>query len=58
VRPFLVITPYQGLKIVLQFGNRAVDLLAECYTIELVQHRLVKALNDAIRLRAFVLVLE
>jgi hypothetical protein len=29
------------------------DLLAECYTIEPIQHRLLKALNDAIRLRAF-----
>ena len=40
------------IKIDLEIGDRAVDLLAKGDAIELIEHRLVEPLDDAIRLRA------
>src|SRR5882757_10913214 len=52
MRPFLVVALDPGIKVRLEFGDRAVDLLAKGDAIELVEHRLVEPLDDAIRLRA------
>ena len=35
----------------MQFADRAINLLAESHPVELVQHRLVEALDDPVRLR-------
>jgi IS30 family transposase len=43
---------YPGVEIGLQFVDRRIDLLAEGDAIELVEHGLVKALDDAVGLRA------
>ena len=48
MRPFLVVALDPGIEIALEFGDRSVDLLAEGDAIELVEHRLVEALDDAI----------
>src|SRR5215212_4004504 len=53
MRPVLVVAPDPLIKIGLQFGDRAVDPLAERDPVELVQHRLMEALNDAVGLWAF-----
>ncbi len=53
VRPFLIVTLDPAIQIDLEIGDRAVDLLAKGDAIELIEHRLVEALDDAIRLRAF-----
>src|SRR3954447_3389223 len=53
MRPVLVVAPDPLIKVGLQLGDRAVDPLAEGHPVELVQHRLVEALNDAVRLWAF-----
>ena len=53
MRPVLVVAPDPLIQVGLQLGDRAVDALAERDPIELVQHRLVEALNDAVRLWAF-----
>src|SRR5579863_7506513 len=55
--PFLVVLLHlvaldPAIKIDLEIGDRAVDLLAKGDAIELIEHRLVEPLNDAIRLRA------
>src|SRR3954454_5880408 len=50
MRPVLIVAPDPLIKIGLQLGDRAVDALAERDPIELVQHRLVEALNDAVGL--------
>ena len=50
MRPYLVVTSDPFVEIVLQVRDRGIELLAERNTIELVQHSLVQALNDAIRL--------
>ena len=47
----LVVASDPGVQIDLQFGDRAVDALSEGDPVELVQHRLVEALDDSIRLR-------
>ena len=52
VRPFLIVTLDPAIKIDLEIGDRAVDLLAKGDAIELIEHRLVEPLDDAIRLRA------
>ncbi len=54
VRPFLIVTLDPAIKIDLEIGDRAVDLLwRKVYdAIELIEHRLVEPLDDAIRLRA------
>src|SRR4051812_17882526 len=49
---FFIVAFDPGIEIALQFGNRSVDFLAEDDTVELIQHRLVESLNNAIRLRA------
>src|SRR5436190_610607 len=49
---FFIITFDPRVEIALQFGNRSIDFLAEDDTVELVQHRLVESLNNAIGLRA------
>src|SRR3954451_13129992 len=48
MRPVLVVAPDPLIKVGLQLGDRAVDPLAEGHPIELVQHRLVEALDDAV----------
>ena len=52
MRPVLIVTLNPAIKIELEIGDRAIDLLAEGDAIELIEHRLVEPLNDAIRLRA------
>ena len=52
VRPFLIVTLDPAIKIDLEIGNRAVDLFAKGDAIELIEHRLVEPLDDAIRLWA------
>ena len=46
--PFFVVALNPGIEVVLKFGDRSIDLLAKGDTIELVEHRLVEALDDAI----------
>ena len=59
MRPFLIVTLDPAIKIDLEIGDRAVDLLAKGDAIELIEHRLVEPLDDAIRLRgSLVLVRE
>jgi hypothetical protein len=48
VRPFLIVTWDPAIKIDLEIGDRAVDLLAKGDAIELIEHRLVEALDDAV----------
>src|SRR5215471_19722710 len=48
----LIVLCNPGIKIGLQLGNGAVELLAEGNAVELVQQRLVETLANAIRLRA------
>jgi hypothetical protein len=52
MRPFLIVTLDPAIKIDLEIGDRAVDLLAKGDAIELIEHRLMEPLDDAIRLRA------
>ena len=52
MRPVLIVTLDPGIEVGLEFGDRLIDLLAEDDAIELIEHRLVEPLNDAIRLRA------
>jgi hypothetical protein len=52
VRPLLVVAGDPLIEIALQLGDRAIDLLAERHTIELVENGLVEPLGDAIGLRA------
>src|SRR3954466_15782255 len=53
MRPVLVVASDPLIQVGLQLGDRAVDPLAEGHPIELVQHRPVEALDDAVGLRAF-----
>src|SRR5215211_7116882 len=53
MRPVFVVAPDPLIKVGLQLGDRAVDPLAEGHPVDLVQHRLVETLNDAVRLWAF-----
>jgi hypothetical protein len=48
VRPFLIVTLDPAIKIDLEIGDRAVDRLAKGDAIELIEHRLVEPLDDAI----------
>lgn len=43
--------PHPGIEIRLQLLQRSIDLFPERHAIELVQHRLVEALADPVRLR-------
>src|SRR5579863_7690930 len=52
MRPFLVVALDPRIEIGLKLGDRSIDLLAEDDAIELIEHRLVEALDDAIRLWA------
>ena len=52
MRPVLIVTLDPGIEVGLKFGDRSIDLLAEDDAIELIEHRFVGPLNDAIRLRA------
>ena len=52
VRPRLIILRHPDIEILLQFADRRIDLLAEGDAVELVEHGLVKPLDDAIGLRA------
>ena len=52
MRPVLIVTLDPGIEVGLEFGDRSIDLLAEDDAIELIEHRLVEPLDDAIRLRA------
>ena len=53
MRAFLVVAGDPGIEIGLQLLDRAVDLAPEGDAVELVQHRPVEALDDAVGLRAF-----
>ena len=48
VRPFLIVTMDPAIKIDLEIGDRAVDRLAKGDAIELIEHRLVEPLDDAL----------
>ena len=50
MRPVLGVTLDPGIEVGLKFGDRSIDLLAEDDAIELIEHRLVEPLNDAISL--------
>ena len=52
MRPVLIVTLDPGIEVGLEVGDRCIDLLAENDAIELIEHRLVEPLDDAIRLRA------
>lgn len=49
---YFVVLPDPGIEIGLQLIDGTIHLLAECDTIEFVQHGLVEALTDAVGLRA------
>src|SRR5215469_13783575 len=51
MRSRFIVLAQPGVKIGLQLVERAVDLLAERHSIELVERRLVEALADAVGLR-------
>ena len=48
VRSLLIVALDPAIKIDLEIGDRAVDLLAKGDAIELIEHRLVEPLDDAI----------
>ena len=48
MRPVLIVTLDPGIEVGLEFGDRSIDLLAEDDAIELIEHRLVEPLDDAI----------
>jgi hypothetical protein len=48
VRPRLIILRHPDIEILLQFADRRIDLLAEGDAVELIEHGLVKPLDDAI----------
>src|SRR3954470_18696475 len=50
--PRLIVLADPQIEIGLQLVDRTIHLLAECDTIELIQHGLVEALADAVGLRA------
>ena len=52
MRPLFIVLADPQIEIGLQFVDRTIHLLAERDTIELVEHRLVKALADSVGLRA------
>jgi hypothetical protein len=47
----LVVVLEPGVQVDLQLLQRPIDLLPKRYTIELVQHRLMKPFTDPVRLR-------
>src|ERR1700691_5355232 len=51
MRAFFVVAPDPIIEVALQLGDGAVNLLAKGDAIELIEHRLVEPLDDAIRLR-------
>jgi hypothetical protein len=51
MRTLIVVFGEPCIKIFLQLRDRAVELLAECYPIELVEQCFMEALADAIGLR-------
>ena len=52
MRTLIVVFGEPDIKIFLQLRDRAVELLAECNAVELIEQRLVEALANAVRLRA------
>ena len=50
--PRVIVFRNPGIQIDLQLVDRTIHLLAEGDTVELVEHRLVEALADAVGLRA------
>ena len=48
MRPFLIVTLDPAIKIDLEFSHRSIDLFSEGDAIELIEHRLVEPLDDAI----------
>ena len=52
MRTLIVVFGEPGIKIFLQLRDRAVELLAECNAVELIEQRLVEALANAVSLRA------
>lgn len=55
MRPLDIVALDPCVQIILQLGERAVDLLAEGYAIKLVEHGFVEAFDDTVRLRALCL---
>ena len=53
MRPRLIVLGDPGIEIGVQLVDRAIDLLAERHPIELVENGAMKALADAVGLRAF-----
>ena len=52
MRPVLVVFGDPSIKVGLQLVDRAIDLLAERHSVELIQDGAVEALADSIGLRA------
>ena len=52
MRSPMIVLDQPGVEIGLQLLDRAIDLLAERYTVELVEHGAMEALADAVGLRA------
>ena len=52
MRTLIVVFGEPDIKIFLQLRDRAVEFLAECNAVELIEQRLVEALANAVRLRA------
>ena len=52
MRPLVVVLDQPAIEIGLQLVERAIDLLAERDTVELVEQRAMKALADSVGLRA------
>ena len=52
MRTLIVVFGEPDIKIFLQLRDRAVEVLAECNAVELIEQCLVEALANAVRLRA------
>ena len=52
IRPLFIVPLDSSIQVGLQFLDAAIDRLAKPYPVELIQHRLVEALHDAINLWA------
>src|SRR4029434_3188243 len=52
MRPELIVFGNPGIEVGLQLVDRSVNLLSECQAIELVEYGAMKALADAVGLRA------
>ena len=53
MRSFFIVQLNPGVQIALKFFECFVDLFTKCDSVELIEHRLVKALTDPIGLGTF-----